>query len=329
MEKKRIFTVTPAESRQRVDVFLSSMMPEVTRSRMKALSDEGRVLVNGKPAKAGHKVRENDQVEVSLPEPPPGYPEPEEIPLDILYEDADIIVVNKPAGMAVHPGAGRISGTLVNALLFHAGGPQGLAPTGAPVRPGIVHRLDRDTTGSLAVAKNDRSYLSLARQLKERSARRKYVALVWGSFKDDEGSIDLAIGRDSVQRKKISTRARVKRRAVTRYRVLKRFPLMTLLELKLETGRTHQIRVHLNAVHHPVVGDQVYGKRAIPPALPKAAADVLKGVKRQMLHAWSLGIEHPATGEDMEFRAPMPPDMQRLLNALEKESEPECGHLTA
>lgn len=329
MGKISTFTVTPEKSRQRVDVFLSSVMPEVTRSRMKALSEEGKVLVNGKPVKAGYKVRENDSVQVSLPERAPEYPEPEDMPLDILYEDKDIIVVNKPSGMAVHPGAGRISGTLVNALLHHTGGPDGLALTGAPLRPGIVHRLDRDTTGSLAVAKNDRSYLSLARQLKERSARRKYIALVWGSFRDDEGSIDLAIGRDPVQRKKISTRARIKRRAITRYRVLKRFPLMTLLELKLETGRTHQIRVHLNAVHHPVVGDQVYGKRAIPPALPKAATDVLKGIRRQMLHAWSLGIEHPATGEHMEFRAPIPPDMQRLLNALEKGTEAECGHLTA
>lgn len=329
METTRIFTVTPEESRQRVDVFLAARMPDVTRSRMKALSDEGRARVNGRPVKAGYRVRENDLVEVSVPEPAAESPEPEDIPLDILYEDNDIIVVNKPSGMAVHPGAGRTSGTLVNALLYRLGGLSGLASTGAPGRPGIVHRLDKDTTGSLIVARNDRSYLSLVRQLKERSARRKYLALVWGPLKDDEGAIDLAIGRDPVQRKKISPRARIKRRAVTGYRVLKRFPLMTLLELKLETGRTHQIRVHLNAVNHPVVGDQVYGKRAIPPALPKGAADALRGIKRQMLHAWSLGVEHPASGEHMEFRAPVPPDMKRLLNALEKESEPGCGHLRA
>ncbi len=329
MEKTRTFTVAPDESRQRFDLFLAARMPDVTRSRVKALADEGMALLNGRPVKAGYRVREGDLVEVSLPETAVGYPLPEDIPLDILYEDNDIIVVIKPAGMAVHPGAGRTGGTLVNALLHHAGGPSGLAPTGGPLRPGIVHRLDKDTTGSLVVARNDRSYLSLARQFKERSAGRKYLALVWGSFKDDSGSIELAIGRDHVQRKKISTRARIKRRAVTRYRVLKRLPLMSLLELKLETGRTHQIRVHLNAVHHPVVGDQVYGRRAVPPSLPKAAADVLRGIRRQMLHAWSLGIEHPASGERMEFRAPVPPDMQRLLDALEKGSGHECGHLTA
>ncbi|HBG47056.1 MAG TPA: RNA pseudouridine synthase [Deltaproteobacteria bacterium] len=316
MEKVHTFTVTAEESSERLDIFLSGRLPELTRSRIKALTQEGRAAVNGRSAKAGQKVRENDTVSVSLPEISAPLPDPEDIPLDILYEDDDIIVVNKEAQIAVHPGAGRSSGTLVNALLFRTR----LASIGGPWRPGIVHRLDKDTTGALVIAKNDQSYLKLTRQFKERTSSRKYIALVWGSMKDDAGTIDMPIGRDSVHRKRISTRARIKRSAITNYRVLGRFPLMTLLELKLETGRTHQIRVHLSEIKHPVVGDQVYGKRAVPPALDKKAADILKGIGRQMLHAYMLGITHPRTGDSMEFTAPMPPDMEKLVEALREGS---------
>ena len=316
MEHVKTFTATREQASERLDVFLAARLPELTRSRIKAIIDEGKATVNKGPAKAGYRVREGDVVSITVPEAKGELTEAEDIALDVVYEDEDIIIVNKPADMAVHPGAGRSIGTLVNALLFHCGH---LATIGGPLRPGIVHRLDKDTTGLLVAAKNDQSYLGLCNQFKERTTRRKYLALVWGRMRCDEGTISIPIGRDSVQRKRISTRARVKRSAVTRYAVMKRFPLMTLLELKLETGRTHQIRVHLSEVGHPVVGDQVYGKRPAPPALAKPVADILNGIKRQMLHACSLGITHPGSGAPLDFSAPMPPDMRRLLNALEGE----------
>jgi len=317
MDTVHKFIAAEQDASKRLDIFLSGRLPELTRSRIKSLVEEGRAEVGGKAAKAGQKIRAGEEVTISVPAPEAGTVEPEEAALDVLYDDDDVVVINKPAGMAVHPGAGRSTGTLVNALL---GIGKPLAPTGGPLRPGIVHRLDKDTTGVLVVARNDRSYHNLVGQFKERTSSRKYLALVWGMMQADEGTIDIAIGRDSVHRKKISTKARRKREAVTRYRVLRRFPLISLLEMKLETGRTHQIRVHLAEVRHPVVGDQVYGKRATPPALPKAAADRLKGIKRQMLHAATLGFTHPATGQWMEFSAPPPPDMAGLIESLKEAS---------
>ncbi|MDO8426799.1 MAG: RluA family pseudouridine synthase [Deltaproteobacteria bacterium] len=314
METTHSFTVTSADASKRLDVFLADKVPGVTRSRMQALIREGRVKVNGKGVKAGQKVREGDKVEVNIPEPAPLKVAPEEIPIEILYEDRDVIVVNKPAGLAVHPGAGRFSGTLVNAVLAHT---KSISTIGGPLRPGIVHRLDKDTTGVLVMAKNDLSHISLAKQFKDHTSRRKYVALVWGAIKADEGTIDYALGRDTAHRKKISIRARSKRKAVTHYKVLRRYHHSTLVELKLETGRTHQIRVHLAAINHPVVGDQTYGKRAIPFNLPKAVIDGFKKIKRQCLHAMTLGFTHPGTGGYMEFSAPIPPDMDGLLKLLE------------
>lgn len=317
MDTVRIFKATAIDASTRLDVFLAGKLPDLTRSRIKALLEDGRVLVNNKAVKAGLKLKGTEEVSINVPEPEAGAIEAENIGLDVLFDDNDVVVVNKPADMAVHPGAGRSTGTLVNALL---GMKKPLAPTGGPLRPGIVHRLDKDTTGVLVVARNDRSYHFLSGQFKERTSSRKYLALVWGMMPAEEGTIDIAIGRDSVHRKKISTKARRKREAVTRYKVLKRFPLISLVELKLETGRTHQIRVHLAEVKHPVVGDQVYGKRGVPPALPKEAADSLRRVNRQMLHAATLGFTHPSTGEWMEFSAPLPEDMQGLIDALEKVS---------
>ncbi len=238
----------------------------------------------------------------------------QDVPFEVVHEDDAVLVVLKPAGLVVHPGAGNPDATLENGLRRQA------PALAAQPRRGQLQRLDKDTTGLLVAAKNDQSYLNLCSQFKERTTRRKYIALVWGRMRLDEGTISIPIGRDSVQRKRISTRARVKRSAVTRYAVMKRFPLMTLIELKLETGRTHQIRVHLSEVGHPVVGDQVYGKRTAPPALAKPVADILKGIKRQMLHAYSLGITHPKSGAELDFSAPMPPDMQRIVDALEKDS---------
>lgn len=314
MDTVQTFKAATEDASTRLDVFLSGKLPELTRSRIKSLLEEGRVTIGGKEAKPGLKLKGTEEVTISIPLPEAGDVEPEVIPLDVLHDDNDVVVVNKPADMAVHPGAGRKTGTLVNALL---GMKKPLAPTGGPLRPGIVHRLDKDTSGVLVIARNDKSYHSLVCQFKERTSSRKYLALVWGMMPAEEGTIDIAIGRDSVHRKKISTKARRKREAVTRYKVLKKFPLISLVELRLETGRTHQIRVHLTEVKHPVVGDQVYGKRSIPPALPKEAADKLKSINRQMLHAATLGFTHPSTGEWMEFSAPMPADMQGLINALE------------
>ncbi|MCC6502070.1 MAG: RluA family pseudouridine synthase [Deltaproteobacteria bacterium] len=314
MNTLHTFIAAAEDALTRLDIFLTGRFPDISRSRIKALLEDGLVLVNAKSVKAGHKLKSGDDITISVPEPDGTMAEAEEIELDVLYDDNDVVVVNKLAGMAVHPGAGRSSGTLVNALL---GMKKPLAPTGGPLRPGIVHRLDKDTTGVLVVARNDKSYHSLVGQFKERRTSRKYLALVWGMMPEDKGTINIAIGRDSVHRKMISTKARNKKEAVTKYKVLKRFPLISLLELKLETGRTHQIRVHLSEVKHPVVGDQVYGKRDIPPALPKVAADRLKGIKRQMLHAATLGFTHPSTGEWMEFSAPPPPDMKGLTAALE------------
>lgn len=315
MEKNLRFTATPEEAGERLDVFVASRLKGFTRSRVKTFLEEGRVSVNGRPGKPGLKIKPLDAVDVSVPPERTHTVEAEEIPLDILYEDSDIIVVNKPAGMTTHPGAGRSSGTLVNALLAHT---KELSLIGGPLRAGIVHRLDKDTTGALVVAKNDQSSLNLSAQFKEHTAGRTYWALVWGAVNDLEGTIDLPIGRDIAHRKKISPRARKKRKAVTHYRVLKRYPLLTLLELKLETGRTHQIRVHLNAINHPVVGDQLYGKRVVPPAMPKEAADAIKSIKRQCLHARTLELTHPATGKRMEFASPLPEDFAEILEVLER-----------
>ncbi|MBI5492681.1 MAG: RluA family pseudouridine synthase [Deltaproteobacteria bacterium] len=316
METTHSFVVSGGDAARRLDVFVAERVPDITRSRAQALIKAGRVKVNGKGVKAGQKLKVGERVEVEIPLKAPLGVEPEDIPVEVIYEDKDVIVVNKPAGLAVHPGAGRASGTLVNAVLAHT---KDISSIGGPLRPGVVHRLDKDTTGVLVMAKNDPSHISLAKQFKDHTSTRKYVALVWGALKEDEGTIDYALGRDTVHRKKISIRARSKRKAVTHYRVLKRYPRNTLIELTLETGRTHQIRVHLAAVNHPVVGDQTYGRRALPSVLPKHIVDGFKQIKRQCLHAIMLGFTHPATGAYMEFSAPMPPDMEGLIKLMEKE----------
>lgn len=314
MEKTLRLTVESTEAGERLDVFIAARLRGFTRSRVKTLFDGSRVTVNGKAGKPGLRVKGADAVDVLVPPERVHTVEPEDVPLEILYEDADIIVVNKPAGMTTHPGAGRSAGTLVNALLGHT---KDLSLLGGPLRAGIVHRLDKDTTGAIVAAKNDSSHLALSKQFKDHTAGRTYLALVWGAVRDMEGVVDMPIGRDIAHRKKISPRARKKRTAVTRYKVLKRFPLLTLLELKLETGRTHQIRVHMNAINHPVVGDQTYGKRCVPPVMEKEAADLLKKIKRQCLHARTLELTHPSTGKLMEFQAPLPEDFEEILRTLE------------
>ena len=285
---------------RRLDLCLSEMT-DLSRSRAQALIEAGLVLVNGRPCRQKDAVKIGDAVRYEVPEAKPIELTPEDIPLDIVYEDEDICVVNKPRGMVVHPAVGNESGTLVNALLHHFGD---LSTIGGEIRPGIVHRIDKMTSGLLAVAKNDAAHERLARQFADHSAHRSYVALVAGNLKEDQGTVDAPIGRHPTDRKRMAV-VNKGRRAVTHYRVLFRFSAVTVLALELETGRTHQIRVHMAHIHHPVVGDQVYGsgKNAL-------------GMEGQALHGWRLQLTHPTTGEPMSFTAPLPEDMRRALKKL-------------
>ncbi len=315
MEQTRTFVATDEDKLKRLDVFLTGRIPGLTRSGIQGLIKKGLVLVENRPAKPGHRMAEGERVVVTVPEPEPLRAVPEPIPLDIIYEDGDLLVLNKPPGIAVHPGAGRTRGTLINALLNHT---KKLSAIGGPLRPGIVHRLDRDTSGVIVVAKTNSAHISLAKQFKDHTTERSYLAIVWGQIKDDEGTIDIPIGRDTLHRKKISPRTRKARRAVTRFRVLGRYGYFSLLELRPETGRTHQIRVHLSAIGHPVVGDPVYCRRSVPGAMPQELRQALAGIKRQLLHAARLVFFHPGLKKRLEFSAPLPPDMEGFLTLLEK-----------
>ncbi len=313
--EERVILSSLAEG-ERVDRFLSESLQDSTRAAVQKAILGGLVLVNGKKVKASCRLRRGDSVDVTLPAPQPLTLRPEAIPLTILFEDDDILVINKQPGLAVHPGAGRSSGTLVNALLNHT---TELSTGGDSLRPGIVHRLDMDTSGVMVVAKNDRSHRDLSEQFKVHSTARKYIALVRGPMKEDEGEIDKPLGRSPADRKKISTRARKKRKALTRFSVLARYGGITLLELRPETGRTHQIRVHLSSIGRPVVGDTLYGwvgQRDTPVNLPPRPANLLKKAPRQCLHAAYLAFSHPSTGELMEFTAPPPKDMAEIIEAL-------------
>jgi 23S rRNA pseudouridine1911/1915/1917 synthase len=309
------YTVTLEEAGTRLDIFLSEKLPDITRSRLKTIITDGHVSVADRVAgKAGRVLKGGEKVVIIVPDPAPPELSYDPVELDILYEDEHLVVVNKGPGMAVHPGAGRPDGTLVNALI---GRPGGLSNVGAPVRPGVVHRLDMDTTGVMVVAKNDISHMNLAAQFKEHTPSRRYIALVWGVVKKKSGRIEAPLGRDIADRKKISIRSKKTRHAATLYTVLKSYPGFTLVELQPETGRTHQLRVHLTSINHPIVGDQVYGTRKPHTGLGKPVYDSIKRIKRQLLHAALLGIKHPVTGEFMEFTAPMPPDMAELVKRLE------------
>jgi len=310
-----LITVPSVDPPRRVDLYLSEALPRFTRSKIQELIKTGDVRLNDLPTKASIKVKPGDTLTVYPRERMPSRAVPEEIPLDILYDDDSLIIINKPAGMVVHEGAGRTGGTLVNALLYHFGT---LSHRGNLQRPGIVHRLDKDTSGVMVAAKNDMSHHHLAQQFKAHSIKRRYRALVWGTLKENEGTVDLPIGRHSSDRKKMSVRTSGGRRAVTHYKVIKQYDSFSLLELALETGRTHQIRVHLSHLHHPVVGDQTYGRKSIPPHLPKPLLDGLKRFKRQALHAALLGFTHPLTKRYMEFTAPLPADMEQLIALVEQ-----------
>ena len=317
MEEQYEF-IAPAEGEAgRLDQFVARSVEGMTRSTVQRLIDEGRVTVDGAVEKASLKLRGGERVIVAVPPPVPAVPEAEDIPLVILHEDGDLVVVNKPAGMVVHPGAGTPGGTLVNALLAHC---TDLSGIGGEIRPGIVHRIDKDTTGVLVVAKNDRSHEGLSRQFREHTIKRIYLALVFGSPKTDTGRIEGAIGRHPTDRKRMSGKAKHGKHAVTHWKVLARYPGMTLLRLRLETGRTHQIRVHLAEAGHPLVGDEVYGGAGRAndlkdPVLKK----FVRELGRQALHAKTLGFIHPAGGTYVEFDTELPEDMARIITYLEQQ----------
>lgn len=300
----RSFTVLEGENGLRLDQFLPSL-DELSLSRSYAgkLIKEGLVEVNGIKGKASIHVKTEDVVTADIPAPVPLEVKPENIPLDIIYEDEDILVINKPKGMVVHPAAGHYEGTLVNAVMFHCG--DSLSSINGVLRPGIVHRIDKNTTGLLVVCKNDQAHQSLAAQLKVHSITRKYVAIVCGNVREDDGTVDAPIGRSRTDRKKQAIDPVNGREAVTHYHVLERFRDYTLIECRLETGRTHQIRVHMASIGHPVLGDDVYGPRSCPFDL-----------EGQCLHAKVLGFIHPGTGQYIEFDSPYPAYFEKLLTIL-------------
>ena len=310
-------TFEPGQPPERLDRFLARSLPDISRARLKRLIDEKQITANGAAVKAGLRLRGGETLHITMPRPQEPEALPEDIPLEILYEDSDLIVINKPAGMVVHPANGHFTGTLVNALLHHC---TDLSGIGGELRPGIVHRLDKDTSGVLVVSKNDLSHQGLARQFKEHSINRRYLTLVHGQVQNDTGSIEKDIGRHPSARKKMSTRSARGRRAVTHWKVLRRYApeRLSLLEMRLETGRTHQIRVHLADMNLPVVGDQTYGNLKRANAIADAPIRTLvQQLHRQALHAWILGFNHPRTGEYMEFSSPLPDDMARIIRALD------------
>ncbi len=297
--------VSPGE---RLDVFLSNRIEDLTRSRIQKLINDGNITVNGLSAKANTKLKAGDRIEVEIPEPKDAEIVAEEIPLDIVYEDEHMLVVNKAQGMVVHPAAGNYSGTLVNALMAYCG--DTLSGINGEIRPGILHRIDKDTSGLLLVAKNDTAHTGLSQQIKEHSLTREYIALVYGNIKTDSGTIDAPIGRDEKDRKKMTITEKNSKNAVTHFFVEERFDKYTLVRCRLETGRTHQIRVHMSKNGHPIVGDPVYGR--------KKEEFKLNG---QLLHAFKVGYIHPVNGEYMEFTRELPEYFREVLEKLRRRSQ--------
>ena len=287
----------------RIDRFISEHMDDISRSYIQKLIKDGLVTVNLKPVKASYKVKEGESVEISLPEPVSLDVEPQNIPLDILYEDNDVLLVNKPKDMVVHPSAGHMDGTLVNALLYHC--KDSLSSINGVMRPGIVHRIDKDTTGVLIICKNDKAHNCIADQLKVHSITRRYHAIVWNNLREDQGVINAPIGRHPVDRKKMAINHKNGKEAVTHYKVLERFGKYTYVECELETGRTHQIRVHMASIGHPLLGDAVYGPAKQP-----------FKTQGQVLHAKVFGFIHPTSGEYMEFETQLPEYFEEILEKL-------------
>lgn len=289
----------------RIDKYLTENLEGFTRSAVAKLIDDGNVTVNNKAVSKNYKLKENDNINVFVPDAIPLEAEAENIPLDIVYEDDDLLVVNKPKDMVVHPAAGNYTGTLVNALLYHC--KESLSGINGVIRPGIVHRIDKDTSGLLIVAKNDMAHLDLAQQIKEHSFHRAYEAVVYGNIKEENGTVHQPVGRSTKDRKKMAVTDKNSKDAVTHYEVIKRFGDFTHIRCVLETGRTHQIRVHMAYIGHPLAGDSVYG--------PKKIITELKG---QCLHAGEIGFVHPRTKEYLEFKAPLPEYFNKFITKLEK-----------
>ncbi len=314
MEKLR-FTITKESQSKRLDVVLSEQEGLFSRSQVQKAIKDKRVKVNQIIQKASYRVNSGDVIEIDVPDPVPLQTQPENIPIEILFEDSFIIVVNKPAGMVVHPACGNYSGTLVNALLYHC---TTLSGIGGVLRPGIVHRLDKGTSGILVVAKNDPAHLNLSGQFKEHTITRRYKALVFGTTAERHGTIKTAIGRDRIHRQKMTTSPRKGREAITHWEVLEEYYNTSLLSVTLETGRTHQVRVHLASIGLPIVGDYVYGSAKRTRAVSiKQVLDVLKGIKRPLLHAGYLEFTHPSTKSPMAFEVPLPDDFAGVLRILQ------------
>ncbi len=343
IEKVYDFTISPGQRPERVDVFLSVTIPNATRSKVQEAIDAGNVTINGKVHKASRKIQPGDVVQCKVMKPPPLELIPENIPLDIRYEDEYLLVVNKPAGMVTHPGFGNRYGTLVNALLYHLGQREAIALEGfeeeaeedntsylynnEAIRPGIVHRIDKDTSGLLVIAKNSVTHAHLARQFAEHTCEREYNAIVWGVVKENEGRIESMIGRSPRDRKKFAVVQKDGKIAITNYTVLERYDIFTLVRLKLHTGRTHQIRVHMSAMHNPLLGDETYGGNVIAyggvrNATQKSLAQrCLDAMPRQALHARTLGFTHPATGARVMFEAELPQDFEQVLELVRAAQE--------
>ena len=302
--QRESFEVEAEQEGERLDKFLSIIYPDFSRAFFQKLIKNNQVAVNDKVQKASYCVKIDDIVTVEIPDAVETTIEPENIPLDILYEDDDLLVVNKPKGMVVHPSAGHYSGTLVNAIMYHC--KDSLSGINGEIRPGIVHRIDMDTTGSLIVCKNDEAHINIAQQIKEHSVNRTYVGIVCGNVKEDSGTVEGAIGRHPIERKKMAINEKNGKPAITHYKVLERFGNYTYMQFKLETGRTHQIRVHMASIGHPLLGDALYSSGRSP----------FKHLQGQCLHAQTIGFVHPRTGKYMEYSAPLPEYFEKLLYLL-------------
>ena len=319
------YIVNHENAGERLDRFLVSQLPALSRSRIQSLMEEGRVQVNGLARKASHRIEPGEEVTVEVPEELPPGVDAEPIPLELLYEDADVAVVNKPAGMIVHPGAGADTGTMVAALLHRFGGSGGLSTVGGPLRPGIVHRLDKDTSGVIVIALNDEAHTKLTENFRNRLVQKTYLALLHGKMKGEKGVVDLPVARDLRRPSRMTARRREGRAARTDWRTRFRLEGFTLIEADLHTGRTHQIRVHFSTLGCPVVGDTVYGA----PRQERVGTELMPPLGRNFLHAARIAFDHPRTGQRIEFRAPLPPELVSYMSLVGRASKADPALIDA